>query len=382
MTQLPMTRRSLLRTLAGSVVSVPLLRAAERSVQPAESQAMEAAVREVMTDYQIPGLSLAFAHRGQLVHSAAFGMADQEAGEKLTPEYRFRIASVSKPITSAAVFRLIEQGKLGLQDKVFGTKGLLADYEVSDPKALAVTVHHLLTHTGGGWGNVTNDPMFMHAAMGHRELIAWTLKNQPLVNEPGQAYAYSNFGYCLLGRVIESVAGEGYEAHVKNHLLAPSGIEGMCIGGNAVAGRQRQEVFYHGQGGEDPYKPSINVSRMDSHGGWIATAADLTRLLVRLDGFADPADLLAPETLRTMTTASSANPGYACGWAVNRQPNWWHGGSLPGTTTLVVRTASGMCWSVLANTRFRKPSEPKKSTDAALDGLMWKLARLVPAWAV
>jgi CubicO group peptidase (beta-lactamase class C family) len=376
----PITRRALLRALAGTAMTAPWLRANEAAPPPAVIPAMEAAVREVMKDYRIPGLSLAFACRGKLIHSAAFGWADQDAEEKLTSAYRFRIASISKPITSAAIFRLVEQGKLRLEDKIFGAKGLLADYEVSDPKLLQITVHHLLTHTAGGWGNVTNDPMFMHPEMNHRQLIAWTLKNLPLDKEPGEAYAYSNFGYCLLGRVIEAVAGEAYEAHVKRHLLAPCGIESMCIGGNAVAGRQPREVFYHGQREEAPYKASINVRRMDSHGGWLATAEDLTRLLVRLDGFADPPDLLAAATLRQMTTASRVNPGYACGWAVNRQPNWWHGGSLPGTSTLAVRTASGMCWSVLTNTRFRDPADPKKSIDAALDRLMWRLARMVPAW--
>ena len=380
MTNPPLTRRSFLGTLAGTALSVPLLRAGETAPQPAEIQAMETAVREVMKDYHIPGLSLAFARHGQLVHSAAFGMADGDAEEKLTPAYRFRIASISKPITSATIFRLVEQGKLTLQDKVFGAKGLLASYATTDPKVLQITVHHLLTHTSGGWGNASNDPMFMHAEMNHQQLIAWTLQNLPLEKEPGQAYAYSNFGYCLLGRVIEAVTGENYEAHVKRQILTPCGITDMGIGGNAVAGRQPLEVFYHSQRGEDPYKPSIDVRRMDSHGGWLATAADLTRLLVRLDGFPDPPDLLTPESLRTMTTGSTANPGYACGWAINRQPNWWHGGSLPGTTTLAVRTATGMCWSVLTNTRFRDPADPKKNTDNALDRLMWKLARIVPAW--
>ena len=376
----PITRRSLLRTLAGTALSVPLLRAGETALQPAEIQAMEAAVREEMQAFQIPGLSLAFAHRGKLAYRAAFGLADREAKEPLTPTHRFRIASVSKPITSAAIYRLVEQGKLGLQDKVFGAKGLLPTDEVADPGVLKITLHHLLTHTCGGWGNSNNDPMFKNPAMNHRELIEWTLKHLPLEKEPGQAYAYSNFGYCLLGRVIEAVAGETYEVHVKRTVLTPCGIESMRIGGNTLAERQPLEVVYHGQQGENPYGSTINVRRMDSHGGWLATAEDLTRLLVRLDGFPDPPDLLAPATIRQMTTASSANPGYASGWSVNPKPNWWHGGSLPGTSTLAVRTASGMCWAVLANTRFRDPKQPEKNTDTALDRLMWKLARQVPAW--
>jgi CubicO group peptidase (beta-lactamase class C family) len=382
MIQAPLTRRTVLRTLVGTAVSLPLLRAADTAPAPtaAQLESMEAAVRKVMKTYQVPGLSLALAHGGTLAYSAAFGMADKDAEEPLTPAFRFRIASVSKPITSAAIFRLIELGKLGLDDKVFGPKGRLPDFEATDPKVQQITLHHLLTHTSGGWGNAANDPMFKHVGMSHRQLIAETLKSQPLNKEPGQSYAYSNFGYCLLGRVIEAVTGETYEDHVKKHILAPCGIETMCIGGTTVAERLPQEVIYHGQRGEDPYRPTINPHRMDSHGGWIATATDLTKLLVRLDGFPNPTDLLTPASIRLMTSASSINPGYACGWAVNRQPNWWHGGSLPGTATLAVRTASGMCWSVLTNTRGSHPSEPSKSLDLALDRMMWELARSVPAW--
>jgi CubicO group peptidase (beta-lactamase class C family) len=380
MTRLPMTRRSLLGTLAGTALSAPFLRAREATLQPADVLAMETAAKEVMKEYRIPGLSLAFAHHGKLVHSAAFGMANQDAGEKLTRAHRFRLASVSKPITSAAVFRLVEQGKLSLQNRIFGAKGLLPEYPATDPQVLKITLHHLLTHTCGGWGNSRNDPMFKNPKMNHQELIAWTLKHLPIEKEPGQTYAYSNFGYCLLGRVIEAVTGEKYEAHVKRHLLAPCGIAQMRIGGNTLAERQPLEVGYYGQQGGNPYGATINVRRMDSHGGWLASATDLIKLLVRLDGFPGPPDLLAPETIRLMTTASSANPGYACGWAVNRQPNWWHGGSLPGSATLAVRTATGMCWAVLANTRFRDPNQPEKNTAAALDRLMWKLARQVTAW--
>jgi hypothetical protein len=76
-----------------------------------------------------------------------------------------------------------------------------------------------------------------------------------------------------------------------------------------------------------------------------------------------------------MTTASAANAGYAKGLAVNRLPNWWHGGSLPGTTSIMVRTARGFCWAALANTR-----EPSRDTGSAMDQMMWDLVRQVKSW--
>jgi CubicO group peptidase (beta-lactamase class C family) len=208
--------------------------------------------------------------------------------------------------------------------------------------------------------------MFQKEAMNHRQLIAWTLKNAPLQYPPGEHYAYSNFGFCVLGRVIEKLTGVPYEQHVREAVLKRCGVTGMRIAGNTLAERAPAEVIYYGAGQQDPY--GMNVRRMDSHGGWLATAKDLAM-------FASHLDMLKPASIREMTTASSANAGYAKGWAVNRVPNWWHAGSLPGTTSIMVRTSSGFCWAALANTR-----ESPGDTGGAMDRMMWDLVRQVKTW--
>jgi CubicO group peptidase (beta-lactamase class C family) len=124
------------------------------------------------------------------------------------------------------------------------------------------------------------------------QLITWTLDNRPLDHVPGTNYDYSNFGYCILGRVIEEITGQTYEQAVKTLVLTPIGITDMTIGGNTFAQKLPKEVTYYGQYGEDPY--AMNVSRMDSHGGWIATAADLARFLVYIDKFPVRPDILTP----------------------------------------------------------------------------------------
>ena len=206
----------------------------------------EAAI-EFMRSYDVPGLGVAIARHGVLVYDEAFGVADREAGERLTPAHRFRVASVSKPITSVAMFTLIEQGRLGLDDRVFGRSGILGNDFGSLPAGSQIdriTVEHLLTHTSGGWTNDGNDPMFQQPQLDHRSLIARTLASQPLTNQPGTTYAYSNFGYCVLGRVIEKVARRPYENFVLEAVLARAGVSGMEIAGNALADRRPLEVHY------------------------------------------------------------------------------------------------------------------------------------------
>ena len=379
-----LTRRKFVRNLGlgGAAGALQFCAGAAEDAAPdiaeSERQAIAKIAREFMAQFKVPGMSVAIARAGKMVLRQGFGVADVETKEPVTPDHLFRIASVSKPFTSAAIFSLVEAGRLGLDDLVFGEKGRLG---FDCGKALTgavreIAVHHLLTHTCGGWSNDGTDPMFRHPAMSHRELIEWTLANQPLTQKPGTKYAYSNFGYCILGRLIEKLTGLPYAQAVQRDVLAKCGVRTMRIAGNTLAERARNEVTYYSHDlsvllGVHPY--SMNVARMDSHGGWIATAGDLVEFAMRVDGFPNPPDILRAETLKTMTTASAVNPGYACGWAVNRVPNWWHGGSLPGTTAIMVRTARGLCWAALANMRA-------EGIDLALDRMMWRIAGAVPSW--
>jgi CubicO group peptidase (beta-lactamase class C family) len=233
-----------------------------------------------------------------------------------------------------------------------------------------MTIEHLLTHTTGGWGNVVNDPMFLNKAMNHRELIAWTLGHMPLTIAPGKSFAYSNFGYCLLGRVIEKLTGQTYEKYIKDNVLTRCGISDMRIAGNTLEERATNEVKYY-QG--DPY--GINVARMDSHGGWIATPGDLTAFFTHIDGFKDTDQLLSDDTLRIMTTATAANPRYAKGLFVNSQSNWWHTGRLDGTETIAVRTHRDFCWSAFINTRAKS-----QDMSVSFEKLVWRMMDSVADW--
>ena len=319
-----------------------------------EQEEIAAFAAGYMAEFGAPGVSVAIAHRGRLAYAEGFGVADPAAGEKVTPPNLFRIASVSKPVTSVAVFSLVEQGRLALADKVFGRNGILRnDYGTpKDRRIENITIEHLLTHTGGGWPNKGRDPMFLHPEFDQRRLIAWTLANVPLDHAPGIAYAYSNFGYCLLGRVIEKVTGERYGAYVREAVLKRCGVTQMRIGAGPRAERAPNEVSYAGQGG-DPYR--VRVARADSCGGWIASASDLVRFAMHVDGAPGASSILRPETIQDMTTPSAINPGYAKGWIVNAR-GWWHNGSLPGTSAIMVSTRTGLCWAAIANTRRRDPN--------------------------
>jgi CubicO group peptidase (beta-lactamase class C family) len=344
----------------------------------AERAAMAKLARAFMDKYDVPALSFAVGYAGEIIHKDAFGVVDRENNEAATPMHLFRIASVSKMITSTTIFSLIEQGRIKLSDRVFGPGAALGTDFGQPPYASGIdqiTLEHLLTHTAGGWTNDNRDPMFSHPAMNHAELIGWTLNNRPLDHPPGRHYAYSNFGYCVLGRVIEKLTGQPYGEYVRAEVLTRCGITDMSIGRNVLEHRQPNEAKYYGQGGGNPY--DMNVRRMDSHGGWIARPADIVHLLMHVDGYAKPPNILKPRTIQTMTTASAANPSYAKGFNINTSDNWWHTGALPGTTTIAVRTHRGFCWAAFTNTR-----RENSAIDDDLDALNWNMVQKVQSWHV
>ncbi len=387
------SRRTMVRNLLGAAAtgaagfSTPAVlfeQGADDRFTGRERGEMGRLVAEFKRSFSVPAMSVAISRNGQFVYDRAFGLMDSSKALQAEQSTVFRIASVTKPITSVTIFSLIEKGKLNLTDKVFGPSGVFDTKYGKGPYkqyVTDITVDHLLTHTCGGWPNDATDPMFEHDSWDHEKLISWTLENLALSYPPGQHWAYSNFGYCLLGRVIEQITGQPYDAYVQGNILAPCGITDMQIGRNKEGQRFPNEVTYFGQYNEDPYK--MNVTRMDSHGGWVASPASLVQFLDHLGGLPNLPSLLKPETIRMMTTPAPAypqnSPGkYARGWMVrnNGQGNWWHSGSLPGTTTIMVRTATGMCWAALTNTR----TEPHGEMDAALDQLVWNMVRVVPAW--
>src|ERR1039457_5868752 len=132
---------------------------------PDELRAMEATAAAFMKKHDVPGLSVAIARKGRLVYADGYGLADKDRDEKVTPNHLFRIASMTKPITSATIFSLIEAGKLTLSDKVFGPGAVLGTAYGEPPYQPHIeefTIEHLLTHTAGGWQNDGRDPMFSH----------------------------------------------------------------------------------------------------------------------------------------------------------------------------------------------------------------------------
>ena len=369
-----------------------------------------------MSARKIPGGALAMVRNRRLVYARGYGWADGEAKVPARPESLFRIASVSKPVTGVAVMKLVEDGRLKLDAPAFPLLGLqpaIASFRDPEPRLRAITVRQLLQHTGGWDREKSFDPMFrprriaeaihVPAPASAVNVIRYML-SQPLDFDPGSRYAYSNFGYCVLGRLIEKVSGRTYEQYVREKILAPIGVTRMRIGASLAGKQAAGEVRYYASsdglepnvfpGGPEkvpaPYG-SFHLEAMDAHGGWIASVLDLARFAAALD---DPAkcpllragtlaEMYAPPPapVSRMENGALASAYYGAGWSVRPvektgRANYWHNGSLPGTSSLLVRRHDGLSWAALFNRR----SEDKDLPDSAIDGALHRAAAVVTGW--
>jgi D-alanyl-D-alanine carboxypeptidase len=342
---------------------------------PVDIHNVDIAVNAFMQKYHVPGLSFAIAKGDSLKLQRTYGYADSSRNELVKPESPFRIASISKSFTSAAVMLLMEQGKLKLSDKVFGDHSVLGNDYGSKPYhkwVTDITIANLLEHTTGGWDRKVDDPM-MNYSISRRDLISLTLNTKPLTYKPGTHYDYSNFGYCLLGRVIEKITGTPYATFVKQNILDKCGITTMEIGSNTPATRKPNEVYYYDKTG---WAYKADEQRIDSNGGWIASATDLVKFLVRLNDNPEKPELLKQRTLAIMYDADIPSSNYAKGWAVNSFDTHWHSGSMAGMQAAAVNTASGFSWAILVNTRA--DNENQYALD--LDRLMWRVKDIIQKW--
>ncbi len=318
-------------------------------------------MEKFLSDNGFPGASLAVSKNGKLVYRKGYGLADKETGTDVTVDSRFRVASVSKLITSAAVMKLIQDGKLSINQKVFGAEGILGtEYGTQPYRAYVtdITLSDLLHHTIGGWGQ-GNDPAFSDKSLDATAVINSTLDNIALSSAPGSAFAYSNFGYMLLARIIEKTGGKSYEQYVKSEILDKVGAAKTTIAGPSLADRQADEVKYYGQGGDADYVYDYTqFARGNGAMGWLSTPTDLLRFANAVDGSPTRPDLLDASTLNTMTTVTPASKGFGfnfgCGWVVEGD-EWFWWGSLPGTFAMLYRNGNGICIAATANGR-RQPA--------------------------
>lgn len=304
-----------------------------------------------------PGVVMAVAHRGTVLHESAFGHANALTGEKLTPRHRFRVASHSKSFTAAAILRLREQGRLKLDD----TAGQYVDG--LHPAVAAATLSQLLSHTAGIF---RDGPDSAYWAGRKPFLNADQLRAELTLPPPIDAntrFKYSNHGFGLAGLVIEAITGEPYNTWVAREIVARAGLDETApdvpLSSGKLASGHSSKVLL---GRRVIFAGDQSTHALASATGFISTAADLARFYAQLAPTARTR-LLRPASRREITRpqwrdahgAIERSYGLGTIHGAHGEPNgewaWWgHSGGFQGYITQTAHIpAHDLTLSVLTN---------------------------------
>ena len=333
---------------------------------------MERYIERWMSRYGIKGASLAVMRDEQLIYCKGFGWADQEMERKADVGDIYRMASASKLITAVGIMKLVDEGRLTLDSKVFGPEGILSHFtEIKDKRAHNITVRHLLNHTSG-FSRRMGDPMFRIADVMRweeldttptaDELIAFQLGLR-LRGAPGGSAQYSNVGYLVLSRVIEQVSGMGYEEYLQEHVLWPAGCYDMHIARNYYQERYPGEVKYYGHDEEriESYDGTgtmrlreyggNNIRGLQGAGAWVASPVEMLRLVASIDGKPNVPDVLSAESVAAMRDIQRKGD-YALGWARYNASNGSliRTGTMSGTCAYIDYREKGISYVFFTNT--------------------------------
>lgn len=322
-----------------------------------------------MGNYDIPAVGLAVTKGEKLTYVAGYGLAvaDDLEPEYCTADHLFRLASVSKTLTSICILSLCQEGKLSLDDKVFSKDGALGNLfpgfhqlHVND-----ITVADLMTHRSGWVYSCTGgvDPVFTDdyrfAGKNLKQRVEYMVKYVQPAYTPGTYYSYYNLGFCILGLVIEQVSGKSYEEYLRE-VMSKAGANDIWVSKTPRSQRRYNECIFYSQESANPYGNDMDIAA--ACGGVTASASDMARILTAIDYGTVVPDILAPDWLNQMymNHTSYGIGGYGFGWWIGRgsYSNWaaYHTGTLAGTATLWVKGNNGVNGVILCNSRSYKSS--------------------------
>ena len=346
----------------------------------------------VMDRHGIPGAGAALARDGRLLLAKGYGWSDVTTGTPTQPNTLFGLASLSKSITAVAALRLVEQGKLGLDDRVFE---ILKDIKPApggkvDPRLRTITVRQCLNHTGGWDRNVTGDPIMwtpqvcrmlgVAPPISPAQLISCVM-TMPLNFDPGTRFEYSNFGYILAGEVIAAVAEQPYERFVRATVLLPAGAKGARL--DTPDRKYPPNAACRTIAGTLDILPPLELPMMDAAGGWYASALDLIRFLTALDGSRGKALLnektqqlmidLPPKPIQPFADGSHIGLGWDMVQIKDKNFGYVKGGSIPGERTFMKRRFDSINWVLLFNASMEFDHQDVDHLKGALNELHQKV---------
>lgn len=330
-----------------------------------DPQALIKAIVGDETGEGLPGIAMLISRGDEILYEGAFGYADLAHDVPVTPETKFRIGSVSKQFTAAAILKLQEQEKLSVNDS-------LAKFIPDFPRGDEVTLHHLLTHTSG-LKNYTSKPNFYEtvAASADKDDMLEQFKEDGFDSEPGEKFAYCNTGYFLLGYIVEQVSGMSFEEYLRATFFSPLGMDDTGV--HEATDLLKHEAVGYSMDGKTVTKAlDWDMSRAGGAGNLYSTVRDLHRwnqAVFNGEVLSDESLAAAHQVYKTSSEGELEMP-YGYGWMVDEHRGLkriGHSGGLQGFVSHLNRYPEQNVTVVALHNAF--PSVPGLSPQAACDAL-------------
>ncbi len=336
-----------------SVVALCCAPLSAQSLDDELIRSIEDRIQIEMEAQSLVGLSVAVGVDGELVWTRWFGLADLENDVPATEHTVYRLGSISKPVTAAAVMQLVEQGKIDLDAPI--------DTYVPEwpEKRWPVTTRQLLAHQGGIRHYLRTDNMNNTRAYTTATEALEYFADDSLIAEPGTRYSYSSYGYNLLGAVVEGASGMTFVEYVGENVFPAAGTEAMQDDSQSRIIKHRAQG-YRKIDGEIQNSMLVDTSYKVGGGGFCSTAADLVRFAHAMQA----GKIVDPETRDQMwtrqTTKAGKETGYGLGWAINADRAGRrivrHGGAQTRVrTSLLYFVDDGVAVSAMCNSEWCNP---------------------------
>lgn len=319
---------------------------AETRLDPKVVQRIQTLVSETMSTDSIPAISVAVAVDGEMKWSAAYGLQDLENLTPATPDTIFRLASISKPLTAVLALRLSAAGRLDLDAPI-------ERYVPAFPnKGETITARLLLGHLGGirhyrDYNEINSIRQFPNL----KDALP-IFQDDPLLAKPGANFAYSTFGYTLLGVATEAACGQRFGECLREWLLAPAGMNRTTVDDARALVPHRARGYGRERSGQVINTNPVNTSNKIPGGGLASTAEDLVRFALAVQKGSLLPLALSASMWTSQTVASGASTGYGLGWTIMRESPKLvgHGGGQSGATAaLLVEPSRGNVVAILCN---------------------------------
>lgn len=312
--------------IIGLVINLPVRASGQSDLQ----KQIDAIVADAYQPDE-PGAAIIAVRNGKTVYRGARGMAEMELGVALDPEMVFRLGSITKQFTAAAIMMLVEEGKLSLDDEI--TK-FLPDYPTNEK---SITVEHLLTHTSG-IKSYTNIPGWMQKKVKEQLSVKKLIdgfKDQPMEFDPGKKFNYNNSGYVLLGAIIEEASGQRYSKFIKERIFEPLGMDQSYYGNHGRIIPKRVSG-YDGRPSRPRNAAYLSMSQPYAAGSLLSNVDDLAKWNAALFS----GKVVSTESLEKMITAYRLADGSSAGYGYGLVPSDLrghtaisHGGGIFGFST-------------------------------------------------